>query len=73
MEESLFRELHHVSISIGQFGTYLQLNYGNEYIDRVNGKKPHKINDYSNDAFVMEEIVEKKPLTSVDYPMAQPF
>jgi hypothetical protein len=72
-EEPLFRELSHISISIGQFGSFLQLNYGNEYIDRTNGKKPHRINDYSDSAFVNNALEDKKPVDPMDYPVAQPF
>lgn len=70
-EEPLFRELNHISISVGQFGSFLQLNYGNEYIDRVNGKKPHRINDYSDTAFVAPAELKKED--PMDYPVAQPF
>ena len=74
-EEPLFRELNHISISVGQFGSFLELKYWNEYIDRTTGRKPHRINDYSDDAFVANSLDDQKPAqgTNLDYPVAQPF
>jgi hypothetical protein len=72
-EEPLFRELNHISISVGQFGSYLKLNYGNEYLDRVSGKKPHRLNTYVDEVFGAPEVSITKGGAQMDYPVANPF
>jgi len=53
-EEPIFRELQHVSISLGQFGSYLQFNYGEEYKQRVSGVKAHRPNNYADASYKMQ-------------------
>ena len=47
-QDPTLKDLSHVNYEIGEFGSFIKLDYGNEYVLRAERKKPHNfanIND----------------------------
>lgn len=34
--------MHYLTITVGDFGTYIKLEYGENYVDKVNGRAAHE-------------------------------
>ena len=61
--QNWIKDMHYVTITVGDFGTYIKLEYGENYVDKVNGRAAHEYR-----TFAESRNAKSQRIGGVNYP-----